>query len=57
MEKEHELEIELNAEAILDQGRRLVGGEPHHYQELIDGLVDNVRVLARKTRDFTPPAA
>ncbi len=27
-------------------------GEPHGYQELVEGFLDNVRVLARKGRDF-----
>jgi hypothetical protein len=29
-----------------------MSGGPHRYQELVEGLVDNVRVLARKARDF-----
>lgn len=56
MDKEHELEIELNHQALLDQGRRAMSGAPHRYQELVEGFVDNVRVLARKARDFTPRA-
>ncbi len=35
---------------LIEQGRRAAGGEPHAYQELVDGLVDNVRILARRTR-------
>lgn len=49
-EKEHELEIELAPAMLIEQGRRAAGGEPHAYQELVDGLVDNVRILARRTR-------
>ncbi|RSL80154.1 hypothetical protein CEP51_006794 [Fusarium floridanum] len=52
MEKEHELEIELNPTVLVDQGRRASGGQPHRYQELVEGFVDNVRVLARKARDL-----
>jgi hypothetical protein len=33
-----------------------MSGAPHRYQELVEGFVDNVRVLARKARDFTPRA-
>lgn len=52
MEKEHELEIELATDVLVDQGRRAASGEAHQYQELVEGLLDNVRVLARKARDF-----
>ncbi|KAF5022561.1 hypothetical protein F66182_5394 [Fusarium sp. NRRL 66182] len=52
MEKEHELEIELNPKTLIDQGRKAANGGAHRYQELVEGFVDNVRVLARKARDF-----
>lgn len=51
-EKEHELEIEVSPEMVLDQGTKAMNGAPHRYQELVEGLVDNVRVLARKAREF-----
>ncbi|KAJ3495059.1 hypothetical protein NLG97_g3666 [Lecanicillium saksenae] len=51
-DKEHELEIEVSASAVIEQGRRAMAGESHGYQELIEGFVDNVRVLARKGREF-----
>lgn len=51
-DKEHELEIEVSGAAVIEQGRRAMTGEPHGYQELIEGFLDNVRVLARKGRDF-----
>ncbi|UNI24906.1 mRNA-capping enzyme subunit beta [Purpureocillium takamizusanense] len=51
-EKEHELEIEVSPEIVLDQGNRAMNGAPHRYQELVEGLVDNVRLLARKAREF-----
>ncbi|KHN95475.1 mRNA capping enzyme, beta subunit, structural domain protein [Metarhizium album ARSEF 1941] len=54
MEKEHELEIELASAIVLDQGAKAMGGEANRYQELIEGFLDNVRVLARKGRDFGP---
>jgi hypothetical protein len=53
LEKEHELEIELAPGVLLEQGRRAMANEPHRYQELVEGLVDNVRVLARKAREFS----
>ena len=51
-EKEHELEIELASGTVIEQGRQAMSGAPHRYQELVEGLVDNVRVLARKAREF-----
>lgn len=52
LEKEHELEIELNPDLLIDQGRRALEGADHRYPELVEGFVDNVRVMARKARDF-----
>ncbi|KAL5622076.1 hypothetical protein BROUX41_006021 [Berkeleyomyces rouxiae] len=46
-EKDHELEIELSSEAILEQGRRIFDNQPHSYPELIEGFLDNIRMLAR----------
>lgn len=46
-EKEHELEIEIATAAIRDQGQKAASGEPNEYLSLVEGLIDNVRVLAR----------
>lgn len=46
--KEHELEIELQGEALYRHGMLLMSHEPNRYADLVDGLIDNVRVLARK---------
>jgi hypothetical protein len=51
-EKEHELEIELAPAITIDQGRKAISGAPHRYQELVEGFVDNIRILARKARDI-----
>ncbi|KAM3431768.1 hypothetical protein NHJ13734_007155 [Beauveria thailandica] len=51
-EKEHELEIEVSGAAVIEQGRRAMAGQPHGYQELIEGFLDNMRVLARKGKEF-----
>ncbi|KAI5458243.1 CYTH-like domain-containing protein [Mariannaea sp. PMI_226] len=51
-EKEHELEVELAPGITIDQGRKAISGAPHRYQELVEGFVDNIRVLARKARDL-----
>ncbi|KAH6667068.1 mRNA-capping enzyme subunit beta [Plectosphaerella plurivora] len=50
--KEHELEVELNPTTAIDQGRRAMSGQPHRYAELIEGFVDNIRILARTSGDF-----
>lgn len=52
-EKEHELEIELSPAIVIDQGAKAMKGSPHRYQELVEGLLDNIRVLSRKAREFS----
>ncbi|KAH8655947.1 CYTH-like domain-containing protein [Ilyonectria robusta] len=52
MDKEHELEIELAPGITIDQGRKAISGAPHRYQELVEGFVDNVRILARKAKEL-----
>lgn len=47
-EKEHELEVELDAGAVLEHGNFLVKQAPNRYTDLIDGFVDNIRLLARR---------
>ncbi|KAL1850126.1 mRNA-capping enzyme subunit beta [Diaporthe australafricana] len=54
--KVHELEIELDAGAVIEQGGRAMRGEPHNYDFLVEGFVNNIRMLARKARDLVPPA-
>ncbi|KAF2965103.1 hypothetical protein GQX73_g8468 [Xylaria multiplex] len=46
--KEHELEIELESRVLYEHGHLLMKGEPNRYSDLVDGLIDNVRVLARR---------
>ncbi|KAL2061189.1 hypothetical protein VTL71DRAFT_7462 [Oculimacula yallundae] len=50
--KEHELEIELLTAAVRDQGQKAAAGEPNEYLSLVEGFLDNMRVLSRNT----PPA-
>lgn len=47
MEKEHELEIEISTAAVRDQGQRAARNEPNEYLSLVEGMIDNVRVLQR----------
>ncbi|KAL1843994.1 hypothetical protein VTJ49DRAFT_6398 [Mycothermus thermophilus] len=51
-EKEHELEIEIDPTPVIAQGRRAMEGQPHQYVEVVDGLVNNIRILARKAKEF-----
>jgi hypothetical protein len=45
---EHELEVEISAAEIRRQGELALAGDPkNQYELLIQGFVDNVRVLAR----------
>ncbi|KAI0506670.1 CYTH-like domain-containing protein [Xylaria bambusicola] len=46
--KEHELEIELDSRVLYDHGHLLMKGEPNRYTDLVDGLIDNIRVLAKR---------
>ncbi|KAI9682092.1 MAG: mRNA-capping enzyme subunit beta [Caeruleum heppii] len=46
-EKEHELEIELSADKLKEQGLLAKSGQPSQYEDLVKGFVDNVRLLAR----------
>ncbi|KAJ4292858.1 mRNA-capping enzyme subunit beta [Collariella sp. IMI 366227] len=52
MEKEHELEIEIDPVPLMEQGRRAMEGQPHQYVEVVEGLVNNIRILARKAKEF-----
>ncbi|KAM0814185.1 putative mRNA-capping enzyme subunit beta [Seiridium cardinale] len=47
LEKEHELEVEMNAAALLEQGHRALENEPNLYPELVETFVNNIRALAR----------
>ncbi|KAI1810801.1 mRNA triphosphatase CET1 [Poronia punctata] len=46
--KSHELEIELDGDILYQHGKLLMSNEPNRYADLVDGLLDNVRVLARR---------
>ncbi|KAK0102678.1 mRNA-capping enzyme subunit beta [Cadophora gregata] len=47
--KEHELEIELLTAAVRDQGQKAAAGEPNEYIALVEGFLDNMRILSRAT--------
>ncbi|KAL2151197.1 hypothetical protein VTH82DRAFT_6295 [Thermothelomyces myriococcoides] len=51
-EKEHELEVEVDPTPVIEQGRRAMEGQPHQYVDVVDGLVNNIRILARKAKEF-----
>lgn len=46
-EKEHELELELSGAAVMDQGQKAAAGQAHKYPQLVEGFINNIRVLAR----------
>lgn len=46
-EKEHELEIEVSTAAIRDQGQRALNGQTNEYAALVEGFLDNMRILTR----------
>lgn len=46
--KEHELEVELEARSLIEHGRMLMQQQPNRYEDLVDGLVNNMRLLARR---------
>ncbi|AEO68177.1 uncharacterized protein THITE_2117601 [Thermothielavioides terrestris NRRL 8126] len=52
IEKEHELEIEVDPSPLIEQGRRAMEGQPHQYVDVVEGLVNNIRILARKANEF-----
>ncbi|KAI9834642.1 MAG: mRNA-capping enzyme subunit beta [Phylliscum demangeonii] len=45
--REHELEVEVSAERIREQGLLAKTGQVTQYEDLIKGFIDNVRTLAR----------
>ncbi|KAF2675624.1 mRNA triphosphatase CET1 [Lentithecium fluviatile CBS 122367] len=50
--KNHELELELNSDVLLQNGDRIQHNQPNGYESLINGLMNNLRVLSR---EITPP--
>ncbi|KAH6645497.1 CYTH-like domain-containing protein [Truncatella angustata] len=51
VEKEHELEVEMDAAALIEQGQRAQREEPNLYPELVETFVNNIRALARQCSD------
>lgn len=46
-EKTHELEIEVSSAEIRKQGLLAKEGLPNDYERLIEGFVNNVRILVK----------
>lgn len=46
-EKSHELEIELDADVLRDQGLKMIAGESHRYEQLVGSFLNYVRVVNR----------
>ena len=51
-DKEHELEIELSVPALLDQAGRLSDGRDNQFTDLVEGFINNARLLSRKAGEF-----
>ncbi|KAH7406063.1 CYTH-like domain-containing protein [Phaeosphaeria sp. MPI-PUGE-AT-0046c] len=52
--KNHELELELNSDVLLNNADKIRGGEDSQFEKLISGMMYNLRVLSR---EITPPSA
>jgi hypothetical protein len=47
-DKEHELEVEIfHMDSFRQQGMRLKEGQPSDYVQMVNGFVDNIRLLQR----------
>ncbi|CCU82870.1 mRNA capping nucleoside-triphosphatase,putative [Blumeria hordei DH14] len=46
-EKDHELEVEISSEALMEQGQLAAAGKPNEYLPLVEGFLNNIRVLSR----------
>ncbi|KAI1000124.1 hypothetical protein K3495_g8074 [Podosphaera aphanis] len=46
-DKEHEVEIEISTDAVMNQGRLAANNQPNEYLSLVEGLLNNIRVLSR----------
>jgi hypothetical protein len=51
--KNHELELELTSDVLLDNADKAKRKEPSQYENLISGMMNNLRVLSRVIT--TPP--
>ena len=49
-EKNHELEIELDAAKLIGEAERIHHNAPSMYEEIVGGMVNNLRVLSRAIR-------
>lgn len=47
VDKEHELEIEVSTPMLQAEMEKVRTGQPNQYEELIRGLLDNLRLLSR----------
>jgi polynucleotide 5'-triphosphatase len=50
--KNHELELELSSDVLLEHADKVRNKEPSKFEELITGMMNNLRVLSR---EITPP--
>lgn len=50
----YEVEIEVSAAAIREEGLKALSGQPHNYVGVVEGLLENYRVLARAADSKLP---
>ncbi len=46
--KNHELELELDADVLVDHAGKVMRNEANKFEDLIDGMMNNLRVLSRE---------
>ena len=51
-EKDHELEVEISTEAVMEQGQLAAAGKPNDYLPLVEGFLNNIRVLSRLVAEY-----
>jgi hypothetical protein len=54
--KNHELELELNSDVLLDNADKVTRKEPNSFEALINGMMHNLRVLSREITPSAPAA-
>ncbi|KAF2270948.1 mRNA triphosphatase CET1 [Lojkania enalia] len=46
--KNHELELEVNADRLIEAADKIKKGEPNEFEALIGGMMNNLRILSRE---------
>lgn len=54
--KNHELELEMNADVLLESGDKILAGQSSNFESLVNGMINNLRVLSREITPAGPSA-